>query len=302
MPRTGHEPSSGLYWEEHGDPGAGPPLLLIPGGGATGACWTSTPDGRPGWAQGLLARGHRLWLTDWPGVGRSGGRNLLEIVYADVVDGYQRLLSDVIAEPVVVLCHSMGGAIAWLLVASRSSLVAGVVSVAGAYPGNLAARSELLAERDGVYEVRFADTGVEFSVDTGAPYLYEDAYIRDQAIADSTRFPVDRVAAFRAGLVPLPPRMVLQRLGVLEGMPLVDDPSGFEGTRVRLIAGDRDPAHTRSIEDRTVGQLREWGADAELIWLPSRGIVGNGHFLFLELNSEDVLELALGAIAEVGGA
>lgn len=303
--RTGHEVTTGLHWELHDDGADRPPLLLIPGGGATAACWTATPDGRPGWAQALIAAGHPVWLTDWPGVGRSGGRSMLEIAYADVVEGYERLLADVIAEPVVVVCHSMGGAIAWQLVVRHPELVHGVVSVAGAYPGNLVPQSELLSERDGVHHVRFAETGVEFRVDANAPYVYEDGYVEHQAIGSSTRFPRESEDVFRASLVPLPPRMVLERLGVLAGMPRIDDAGGFAGMPIRLVAGDRDPAHTREIEERTVAQLHEWGSDAELIWLPERGIEGNGHFLFLERNSDEVLDVvreAIDAVAAAGGA
>jgi pimeloyl-ACP methyl ester carboxylesterase len=300
--RIGHEPASGLYYERLGGRSAGePPLLFVPGGGATGACWRATPDGRAGWADLLAARGWECWVTDWPGTGRAGGRDPLEVGYADVVDGYAALLADIIAEPVVAVPHSMGGAVAWQLVERLPHLVAGVVSVAGAYPANVAKRSEVVADDGDVVEVVFADTGVRFRVDRRRPYFYEDAYIRDQAIATSTRFPADAVAALRASLVGLPPRMVLQRLGVLAGMPVVDDPSGFAGKPIRLLAGGEDPAHTHAIETRTVAQLRDWGADARLAWLPERGIEGNGHYLMAESNSDEVLEVLVSLLREVGG-
>jgi hypothetical protein len=94
--------------------------------------------------------------------------------------------------------------------------------------------------------------------------------------------------------------MLLQRLGVLDGMPIVDQPAGFEGKRIRLIAGGEDPAHTREIEDRTIGLLRGWGADAELIWLPERGIEGNAHFLMSEENSDEILDVLEEQLEYVG--
>lgn len=294
----GHEPTSGLYYETLG-PDKGPPLLFIHGAGATGASWRATPDSRRGWADLLADQGHRCLVTDWPGTGRSGGRHGLEIDYTDLVAAYRAFLRDVVAEPVLVLCHSMGGAITWQLVAHESDLVRGVVSVAGAYPGNLVPRSEVIDTDAGVVEVVFADTGVRFRVDPTQPYLYEEAYISGQAIATSTRFPPDAHARLRAGFVGIPPRVLLQRLGVLEGLPSVTDPAGFQGKRIRLVAGSEDPAHTREIEERTVAQLREWGADARLTWLADIGIEGNGHFPFFEINSDEVLTVVASLVEEL---
>jgi pimeloyl-ACP methyl ester carboxylesterase len=297
--RVGNEVATGTYWELLGERGDGPPLLFIHGGGATGACWRATPDGRTGWADLLADRGYECWLTDWPGTGRSGNRNGLEITYGDVVEGYRRLLRDVIGRPATVVCHSMGGAVTWQLVQHESDLVAGVVSVAGAYPANVVARSEVVSDDGDVAVIDFADTGVRMTVDRRVMNLYGDGYIYQQGIATSTRFPMDKVEELRAALVGLPPKMLLQRLGVLEGMPVVDQPAGFEGKRVRLVAGGEDPAHTRAIEDRTIDLLRGWGADAELVWLPELGFEGNGHFLMLEANSDEILEVVADQIAVV---
>lgn len=302
MTRIANEPVSGLYYEVLGSCGPDEPrLLFIHGGGGTGACWRATPDGRTGWADLLAARGWECWVTDWPGGGRSGNRDPLEIAYGDVVEGYIALLRDVIAAPVVVVPHSMGGAVTWQLVQRLPELVTGVVSVAGAYPANVAPKSKVVTDDGDVVDVIFADTGVPFRVDRRRTNLYDDAYIYRQAIGTGTRMRAEHVPALRASLVGLPPKMLLQRLGVLEGMPVVDEPAGFAGKPIRLLAGGEDPAHTHEIEMRTVEQLRAWGADAELAWLPDRGIEGNAHFLMAEENSDEILEVLVELLRQVGG-
>ena len=294
----GHEPSSGLYFEILGSAPAELPFLFVHGGGASGACFRATPDGRQGWADRLAERGEEVWVTDWPGCGRSGGRDPLAVGYAELVDGYVRLLGDLVARPVRIVCHSMAGAVVWKVVERCPQLVRSVLAVAASYPGNLAPPSELVSDNGTVVRLRFAASGLVFEVRRDRLYHYSDGYIDDQALAGSTRFPRALIAAFRAGLLGIPPRAILQRLGHDGGLPRVERTEAFKGLRVLYLTGTEDPAHTREIDSATVELLRSWGAEADLLFLADRGIDGNGHFLFLEENSDELLDLALD---ELGG-
>jgi pimeloyl-ACP methyl ester carboxylesterase len=299
--RVGREPESGLYYEILGDgERVATPLLFIHGGGNTGSGFRGTPDGRIGWTDLLAERGYRSWVTDWPGTGRSGYRDILTLQYADVVDGYLRLLREVIKEPVIVLPHSMGGPITWKLVEQAPELVVGVVGIAAGYPGNLAPKNTQVVGDDGnIITFRFGDTGVEFILDRRKPYVYEDAYVFEQMIATSTQFPREYIPQLRAGHMGMSPYMLLQRTGVISGMPVIDQPAGFQGKTIRLVAGTDDPAHTRAIEERTAQLLSSWGADAKVVWLGDRGLVGNGHVLTGELNYEAVLEIVVEQISDI---
>ena len=277
--RCGHEPTSGLYYEVLGE---GRPIVFIHGGGASGAHFRATPDGRAGWADRLAKRGFECWVTDWPGCGRSGGRDVLAISYADLVAGYARLLA-LLDSPPAVVCHSMGGAVTWKLV--ELDLVERVVAVAASYPGNIQPAGETISDDGSRVRIRFVATGVEFEVARDRLSYYPDAYVFDQGIAGSRRFPWGHLEQFRASLLGLPPLTLLQRLGAEGGLPRVERTDAFGGLAVHYFTGTEDPAHTREIEDRTVELLREWGAEAQLHWLE-----GNGHFLFLEENSDEILE------------
>ena len=298
---VGREPSSGLYYEVLGPRNAKtPPLLFIHGGGCSGDHFRATPDGRVGWADLLADEGHRAWVTDWPGTGRSGYRDILTLEYDQVVDGYRRLLRDVIAEPVIVIPHSMGGPITWKLIETEPDLVHGVIGVAPGYPGNLAStKTKVLSDDGRIVRFVFGDTGVAFVLDRGRPYVYEDAYVMQQAIGASRQFPMEAVDRLRAAFTGISPKMILQRTGVEPGMPVVHDGGGFAGKPIRIIAGDQDPAHTLEIEQRTVDLLSSWGADASVVWLADLGIRGNGHMLALERNSDEILQVIRRLLSEM---
>jgi len=47
------------------------PIVFFAGAGQIGIDWLQTPDGRPGWAYYLIEQGYTLYMTDYPGRGRS---------------------------------------------------------------------------------------------------------------------------------------------------------------------------------------------------------------------------------------
>lgn len=268
-----------MYYEVLGE---GRPIVFIHGGGASGASFRATPDGRPGWADRLAARGFECWVTDWPGCGRSGGRDVLTIRYEDLVDGYARLLA-LVGTPTTIVCHSMSGAVTWKLV--ERGLVERVVAVAASYPGNIQPPGETISDDGRLARIRFVASGVEFEVDRDRLSYYSDAYVFDQGIAGSRRFPTEHLEGFRASLLGLPPLTLLQRLGAEGGLPKIERTEAFRGVAVHYFTGTEDPAHTPEIEEKTIELLSGWGAEAHLYWLE-----GNGHFLFLEDNSDQILD------------
>lgn len=49
-----------------------PPIVFVHGGGMSGSCWETTPDGRPGWLHLALDRGYECHVVDNVERGRAG--------------------------------------------------------------------------------------------------------------------------------------------------------------------------------------------------------------------------------------
>jgi pimeloyl-ACP methyl ester carboxylesterase len=60
-----------VEWESPAEAVAGPPWVLVHGGGGQGTDYLTTPDGRLGWARLLVSQGHTVYVVDRPGHGRS---------------------------------------------------------------------------------------------------------------------------------------------------------------------------------------------------------------------------------------
>jgi pimeloyl-ACP methyl ester carboxylesterase len=118
--------------------GSGTPLVLIHGAGGSADLWQPQLEGL-----GDLAR---VVALDLPGHGPQRGRGSQSIAaYADWVDAFLDTLGD---GPVVVVGHSMGGAIAQTVALARPERLAGLILVGtGARLQVLARVLELLRQR-----------------------------------------------------------------------------------------------------------------------------------------------------------
>ena len=288
-----------MFYEALGEPETDrPPWVLIHGGAGTGAVFRVSAAGRIGWADALAAGGREVWLADWPGCGRSGGGEALQVTYETVVDAFAGLIQDVIGRPVLLVGHSMGGAIAWRVAELLRPLVAGICALAPAPPGNLMRRACVVSDDGMTVRLRHPDVEAEISVRLDRMFVTPPAFVEEQWIAPSARMPDELATVLRASVAPMPPLLPLQRLGGAGGIPAVRDTEALAGLWIRIVTAPNDPSHTAAGTQPLVDLLRAWGADAELVHLGDRGIDGNGHFMFLEANADDVLRVVL---AEVSG-
>lgn len=268
-----------------GDRAGRKPVVMIHGGGHTGACYLATPDGRPGWAPIFAARGRDVFVPDWPGHGRSPmGADFPTLGTRDVTRSLIALLET--TGPAVLLPHSAGGPIAWWIAERRPDLVAAIVGAAPGPPANL--------QRD-LPDDPAAIAALRDDSSAGCPvYSPEDRAIRFDAAfaaafwANAPRFPKGAFETYRRGIVPESARVLNERFNIGGRGLKIDDPRNLARLPILIVTGDHDPRHPRAVDEATARYL-----GAEFVWLPDIGVTGNGHMLMIEDNSDAIARLIL---------
>jgi pimeloyl-ACP methyl ester carboxylesterase len=292
------------------------PVVLVHGGGQIGAAWWQTPDGREGWGQYFVRRGYAVYVVDQPARGRSpyhsslgllgdaSGSLRVQTLWAaqerfnpwpaahlhtqwpgPATDGdpaYEQFLasqSDALGTPElqerltadglvalldrigpsILVPHSQPGAPAWLVADRRPHLVKALVQLEPGGPP---------VYRDGPPAFTLGPTfawGL-----TRNPITYSPA------VTDPTQLQFERVAidwdpyVSSVWLQKEPARKLVnvKKVPVL----LLTAPSGYNT--------EWDPG--------THAYLKQAGVKHTWLKLAEIGIHGNGHFMFIEKNSDQV--------------
>jgi pimeloyl-ACP methyl ester carboxylesterase len=251
---------------------------MLHGGFHTGACFLSTPDQRPGWAQLFAAQGHVVYVLDWPGHGLSPALpDFATLSGKEVAESIAVLVSQV--GPAVLFAHSAAGPIAWWLLENLERNILSVVGLAPGPPSNLPVR----ASEDAAEAVRFDGTpGFIEICGANEAVPVSETFVR-RYWANAPNFPADAFDAYCRGVVPESPRILNERFNKQDSGLSVDIPDIGRTKPVLVVTGEADPRHPREVDQATAEYL---GAD--FVWLPDVGIRGNGHMLMIERNSDEV--------------
>jgi pimeloyl-ACP methyl ester carboxylesterase len=261
------------------------PVVMVHGGCHTGICYRSTPDGREGWA-GLFAKaGHEVFVVDWPGHGRSPICDDLPVLPTrEIAQSLQAFVESI--GRAILLVHSASGPMAWWIADQAPEAVAAIIAIAPGAPANI-----LPELPDDPAEV------ARLSHDTslGCPvFMSEDLAVRvgDDFIrnfwANSPRFPIGAFDQYRLSIVPESARLFNERFNIGGRGLKINDPALLAKIPILVVTGDHDPRHPRIIDEATARYV-----GAEFVWLPDRGIVGNGHMPMIEDNSDEIAALLL---------
>jgi pimeloyl-ACP methyl ester carboxylesterase len=298
------------------------PIILVHGGGQIGAGWSQTLDGREGWTQYFVRRGFAVYVVDQPARGRSAYHSQLgalgdvsnatraQSLWAAIerfnfwpaarlhtqwvgpaVNGdptFEQFLSSqsdaltnaVLQEqltadglvalldrigPSIVIPHSQPGAPAWLVVDRRPNLVKALIQLEPGGPP--VARDEP--------SMGFAP-GPTFAWGLTRTTITYSPAVSDPAQLSFIPLPKDPgIATCWVQASPARQLPNLQRVPIM----LLSSPSGYNTAW--------DPC--------TVKYLRQAGVDANFTWLKLQeiGIQGNGHFMFVERNSDQIAGVVL---------
>ncbi|KAF5357603.1 hypothetical protein D9758_007419 [Tetrapyrgos nigripes] len=293
------------------------PIVMIHGHGMTGTNFLNTPDGRLGWADYFLSEGFELFIIDqpararstyqinvdgiqttidtsiielrftatqrfnfwpkaslhtqWPGPGIAGDP-VFDNFYASTVPSLDSdeessvkmkaagsKLLDQIGKPIILLTHSQSGTHGWILADSRPSLIKTVIALEPAGPPFInAVFPPLTLDRPfGITEIP-----VNYS-----PPISSPSELQREVVFNSTSL---GITCFRQAS---PPRQLVNMLGI--PMVVITSESSYHSEFDRC----------------TVEYLKQAGVDIEHLRLAEdRGIKGNGHMMFMELNGLEIAE------------
>ena len=265
-------------------------IVMVHGGAHSGACYQRTADGRRGWAYLFAERGYRSVVPDWPGTGRSGYIPLDRLNGATVMEGTRRphprpRRSGHPDDPFDVGLLRLAAAGA----SRRHHRPAG--GRRARPPGNIQKAAPVYAETE--REIETEASGQRVRIDKSAPVVPTRDFVERKLIGASRYFPRERIAGYAASLRPIPPNILLERQNVHGRQVRVSDPGKLAGKRVLVITGTDDLDHAREVDGAIVTWLNGNGAKADFCFLADRGIVGNGHMLMLEDNSDEIAGIIL---------
>lgn len=263
--------------------GRKPPVLMLHGGFHTGAAFLSTPDRRPGWAPFFAARGHDVYVPDWPGHGRSPARvPLATLSTRDAAEALATLVQEV--GPAIVLAHSAAGPMAWWM---AEQCPEGVLAVVGIAPGPPANIQKVLPDDPAAVEALKSDAeaGCPVYASLERPTQVEMAFVRE-FWANSPQFPQQAVEAYARSIVPESARILNERFNIGGAGLRVERPEVVARRPILIVTGECDPRHPRAVDARLADYLH-----ADFLWLPDAGCRGNGHMLMSEASSDEVAGL-----------
>ena len=262
------------------------PIVLVHGGGLTGASYETTPDGREGWATYFARKGHAVYVVDTPGRGRAG--------FNATAINRAKAESDVAGVPPSMLMVT--SELAWALF--RFGPAYGTPHPNTQFP------TEAMAAF-GAQGVPFAEVMLDGGAMATAPRALGAVLDR---IGPSVVVVHSLAGPFADALVELRPKLVKAVINIEGAQSVVPTDSqiaAYRGVPVLELFADHLEAPVFTARPRydarkaVVERInRNEGGKATLVRLPEVGMQGNSHMLMQDKNNLQVADYLLDWLAK----
>jgi pimeloyl-ACP methyl ester carboxylesterase len=267
------------------------PVVMIHGMTHTGKAWETTPDGRMGWDEYFVRKGHPVYLPDQVGRGRSGfNQAVINNVRAGLappssLPPFWRF-SDEVSWPDFRFGATLGAPfregqfpISALAELSKQSIPDVSMGLASPNP-NYRALSDLAAQLNGAVLISHSQSG-SFPLEAA---LVGSSGIRGMVLVEPGACPAGYTEQQTATLARLPILIVFgDYLDTPTGIPNFSWQRAFDGCRA------------------FVARVNAAGGRAEMMHLPERGIRGNSHMIMQDRNNLQIADLILQWLKSVRG-
>lgn len=265
-------------------------IVMIHGAAHTGACYKTTPDGRQGWAYNFAEEGYEVILIDWPGTGRSGYVNPQELTGEFIVNAIAELLK-ILNTKVILFTHSMSGPYGWMLLEKAGECIKQLIAVSPGAMGNIQSVPEILSQTDDSLDVVMGPIKYDLSLKNN--FVCSKDYSMKKFIGESKLFPMEYFDNYFASIIPMPPRLIHDRLNINGSQMKMSELFKAGDTKVSIVVGTDDADHPYELDVKIHEFLVKLGVKSEFIWLGDYGIEGNGHMMMLESNSEKIAKFII---------
>lgn len=266
-----------------------PAIVMIHGAAHTGSIYETKPDGQRGWAYFFADKGYEVYVLDWPGVGRSGYVQFERINGEFMVKAFVELITKKIGKQIILFTHSMSGPYGWKIAEKIGNKIKYLIAVAPGEMGNIQAEPAVKKQAKNYFSVQMP-WGI-LNIDLGSYNPVGQDFIKKKLIGQSQLFPRKHLKEYVASLQAIHPVLTYERLNINGSQLKINNFNKFKKTKVLLVNGTHDTDHPREAKLKIVDFLNFHKIKAELLWLGDYGIVGNGHMMMLENNSDEIASL-----------